>query len=243
MLLFKFLVIIQVLIFFYFFDTPKLEMKSLIWSNVMIFLIYYIGICFIFYDYKICALFSIPALSGISSLILYKKFEKTKSNIVDVISTKKEWYFLCVQALLLIIIFFSSIRYSDIFISCLSNKIVGYFTIESFNGIASWLLSLLLVLKPADLIIKNSISKFAPKLDESEKGYPNVGSLIGRLERVIILMFLSVSQYSAIGFILTAKSIARYERITKDSKFSEYYLLGTLSSVLIAIIIQKISFL
>jgi hypothetical protein len=32
------------------------------------------------------------------------------------------------------------------------------------------------------------------------------------------------------GVVLTAKSIARYDRISKDQGFAEYYLLGTLMS-------------
>lgn len=51
-----------------------------------------------------------------------------------------------------------------------------------------------------------------------------------------MLMFLSLGQYSAIGLVLTAKSIARYDRIAKDKDFAEYYLLGTLMSTLIVIV-------
>ena len=44
-------------------------------------------------------------------------------------------------------------------------------------------------------------------------------------------------QYSAVGLVLTAKSIARksiarYDRISKDQSFAEYYLLGTLLSTI-----------
>lgn len=59
--------------------------------------------------------------------------------------------------------------------------------------------------------------------------------MIGVLERCIILLMLSVGQYAAIGFVLTAKSIARYNKIGEDARFSEYYLLGTLLSTLLVI--------
>lgn len=62
------------------------------------------------------------------------------------------------------------------------------------------------------------------------------GGFIGFLERFIILIFLAINQYSAIGLVLTAKSIARYDKISKDQVFAEYYLLGTLLSALIVII-------
>ena len=45
-----------------------------------------------------------------------------------------------------------------------------------------------------------------------------------------MLMFIAMDQYAAMGLVLTAKSIARYDKITKDEKFAEYYLLGTLLS-------------
>lgn len=40
------------------------------------------------------------------------------------------------------------------------------------------------------------------------------------LERLITLLLLSVQRYAAIGLILTAKSIARYDRISKNRQFA-----------------------
>lgn len=62
------------------------------------------------------------------------------------------------------------------------------------------------------------------------------GAIIGFLERALILIFLSLTQYSAIGLILTAKSIARYDMISKSKEFAEYYLIGTLCSLLASVI-------
>lgn len=61
------------------------------------------------------------------------------------------------------------------------------------------------------------------------------GRQIDTIERMIMLFFMSGNQYAAIGFVLTAKSIARYDKITKNEKFAEYYLLGTLLSTLCVI--------
>lgn len=60
--------------------------------------------------------------------------------------------------------------------------------------------------------------------------------MIGTLERIIMVIFISIGQYSAVGLVLTAKSIARYDRISKDQAFAEYYLLGTLLSTICAVI-------
>lgn len=57
------------------------------------------------------------------------------------------------------------------------------------------------------------------------------GSFIGKKERLFVLLMFSLHQYTALGFILTAKSITRYKKI------SEYYLIGTLLSSLFVIIL------
>ncbi|MCP1101802.1 hypothetical protein M2454_001335 [Aequitasia blattaphilus] len=53
-----------------------------------------------------------------------------------------------------------------------------------------------------------------------------------------MVILISAGQYAAIGLVLTAKSIAWYDKITKDPEFSEYYLLGTLLSTLAAIVVS-----
>lgn len=62
-----------------------------------------------------------------------------------------------------------------------------------------------------------------------------IGALIGILEREIILILGIMGQYGAIGFVLTAKSLARFKQLEKQS-FAEKYLVGTLLSSLIAIV-------
>ena len=71
--------------------------------------------------------------------------------------------------------------------------------------------------------------------DSGRKGFSNAGRFVGTLERMILLMLISLKQYSAIGLVLTAKSIARYDKIAKEPEFAEYYLLGTLLSTTVAI--------
>lgn len=67
------------------------------------------------------------------------------------------------------------------------------------------------------------------------------GALIGFMERLIIVIFLSLQQYAAIGLVLTAKSIVRYDRISKDQEFSEYYLIGTLFSFIAALVLYYVT--
>ena len=108
-----------------------------------------------------------------------------------------------------------------------------------------WATALLALHKPANLFISHALITYKPdenKVEEtpSIQDDRNAGRFIGTLERAIIIVLLSLQQYSAIGLVLTAKSVARYDRITKDSTFAEYYLLGTLLSTLLVIVISRI---
>ena len=60
-------------------------------------------------------------------------------------------------------------------------------------------------------------------------------NIIGQLERMIIAILLLCGQYSAIGLVLTAKSIARFKQL-EDKTFAEQYLIGTLISLAIALV-------
>jgi hypothetical protein len=62
-----------------------------------------------------------------------------------------------------------------------------------------------------------------------------VGATIGILERILIVVFVLTGSEAAIGFVVAAKTLARF-RLLDDRDFAEYYLLGTLGSVAIAII-------
>lgn len=103
--------------------------------------------------------------------------------------------------------------------------------------VVSWLLALLLIHKPANIAIAKLLVIYKPTNTEEEKWTTNnAGRFIGTVERIIMLIFLSIGQFSAIGLVLTAKSIARYDRITKELAFAEYYLLGTLLSTLLVVL-------
>jgi len=62
----------------------------------------------------------------------------------------------------------------------------------------------------------------------------NAGLYIGWLERFLVLTALFLQSPATVGFILAAKSIARYPEL-KSVLFAEYFLIGTLLSVAIAI--------
>ena len=61
------------------------------------------------------------------------------------------------------------------------------------------------------------------------------GRYIGILERYLTVIFFLLNQYTAIAFTLTAKSIARFKELEK-ADFAEQYLIGTLVSLLLAVL-------
>jgi hypothetical protein len=69
-------------------------------------------------------------------------------------------------------------------------------------------------------------------------GLPLAGRYIGWLERFLIVTFVALDYGEAVGFLLAAKALVRYPEIQEDRKghFAEYFLVGTLTSVGLAIL-------
>ena len=83
--------------------------------------------------------------------------------------------------------------------------------------------------------IEISQQKVVDNLKEKNNDSDNIGSLIGILERVIILLLGALGLYGSIALVLTAKSLARFKQL-ENKKFAEKYLVGTLMSLIIAIL-------
>jgi hypothetical protein len=99
--------------------------------------------------------------------------------------------------------------------------------------IVIYLLSYLVTLFGGHVFTRALMKKFRP---HNASGIEGAGAVIGFLERALTLTFVLAGQYTALGLVLTAKSIARHEEL-KDRHFAEYYLIGTLSSVLFAVLV------
>ena len=73
---------------------------------------------------------------------------------------------------------------------------------------------------------------------ERPRGHPSearIGATIGVLERIIVAALTLASALDAIGLVVAAKTLARFRQLD-DREFAEYYLLGTLASISVAII-------
>ncbi|MFO7814484.1 MAG: DUF3307 domain-containing protein [Halanaerobiales bacterium] len=89
--------------------------------------------------------------------------------------------------------------------------------------------------KAATILVRKTLSKY--KSNISREG--DKGEAIGNLERLLIIIFIVFEYYSLIGLMFTAKSLIRFKEIEvkaeKNSSFVEYYLIGSFTSILIAI--------
>lgn len=98
-------------------------------------------------------------------------------------------------------------------------------------------IGLLLCMKPANVLIKSCLSSLNlyDKNNKTGSDLERAGRWIGTIERLMTVVLVMLQQYTAIGFIIAAKSILRYN----DSKTgkTEYVLIGTLLSFGIALLI------
>lgn len=102
---------------------------------------------------------------------------------------------------------------------------------------------LVIMTTPSSIVIRLILSKWTPatefKTDRIEtSSLLHAGMMIGYLERLLVFIFILNSQWAAIGFLITAKSVFRFSdlKIGQDRKLTEYILIGTLLSFGIAIV-------
>jgi len=73
-----------------------------------------------------------------------------------------------------------------------------------------------------------------PEIQEGIDELENAGLYIGWLERFLVVTAVVLRSPATVGFILAAKSIARYPEF-RSFRFAEYFLIGTLLSVSLGI--------
>jgi len=116
-----------------------------------------------------------------------------------------------------------------------SNLYVKLQAYENFKIIILYISVFSIIFEPASVLIRKLFISISPKT--YPKAYSEelkAGNIIGKLERTIIAILLLNNQFGLIGFVLTAKSIARFKQM-EDKNFAEKYLIGTLTSFLIVL--------
>lgn len=92
--------------------------------------------------------------------------------------------------------------------------------------------------KPANFFIKLMLKHYSVNMPADNASGFNAGALIGTVERWLILIFVCMQRYEALGLLIAAKSIIRYSE--KDTERTEYVLAGTLLSIFISVIMGLI---
>lgn len=96
----------------------------------------------------------------------------------------------------------------------------------------------ILVTYTAAIIMRLIMDYWKLKDDSAEDSLQLAGKYIGMIERVLVFLFVILNQWSAIGFLIAAKSILRFSDLSraKDRKLTEYIIIGTLLSIAFAIV-------
>ncbi len=139
-------------------------------------------------------------------------------------------YFILDQLLHLLILiacwYFTFIKWNDIVDAWhqINEDLVMWKTITAFIFLSA----------PAGILIGQVTKQWRDKLPEAEN-LANAGKWIGIIERAIILVFVLYSQYSAIGLLVAAKGIIRFNEKDRQEIKTEYLVIGTLMSIGLAI--------
>lgn len=98
--------------------------------------------------------------------------------------------------------------------------------------------AIVFVTYPAAIIMGVLLEGMSKKIELDHKSLPNAGKYIGMIERLFVLVFILLGRWEAIGLLITAKSVFRFNDLKErnNRKLTEYILIGTLLSFGLAII-------
>lgn len=161
-------------------------------------------------------------------------------------NNKKDlWLFVIDQILHIIVILLVWLMLINGFAKC--NLLIK--SIASNYPILIKLLGYLIVIFPTTYFIKFLTLQWSNEVSFENNSLQNAGKWIGILERIMVVTFMFINQYAAIGFLVTAKSILRLidkpennsnenDKQFSSRKHTEYVLIGTFLSFGIAIIVS-----
>jgi ABC-type phosphate transport system permease subunit len=112
-------------------------------------------------------------------------------------------------------------------------------SLEAYSSISSIIFGWLLATLVAGAVIERLVQPFTKELadimsKEETRSLKNAGRWIGLLERTLVYGALCAGRPDAVVIVVTIKSIARFPQF-KTEAFAEYYLVGTLLSLLAAL--------
>ncbi|MDR5590169.1 DUF3307 domain-containing protein [Christiangramia sp. SM2212] len=116
--------------------------------------------------------------------------------------------------------------------------------------VLAYLIGFLIIMFPTGFLIGKATKRWQNEVEDDLKknSLDAAGRYIGIFERVLVLTFILTGNFSAIGFLIAAKSILRFsdKSETGARKQTEYVLIGTLMSftitILVGFLIRHIAF-
>ncbi|MGI1691566.1 DUF3307 domain-containing protein [Thermoanaerobacter uzonensis] len=202
----------------YLFQTDSIVLKKrkgLIEGFAKHFLIVFVLNLFLLPFFKFKAILPLTLLSFVHVIIDYLKYKITKTDNV--------YSFIVDQILHFLTIYFISLKLVDGF--C-------FLPPEIYSKTFAVLCVYIYVIFGGAIFIKYVL--LSPNIHVSKVEITSSGKIIGMLERTLMVTLIAVNQMAAASFVIAAKSIARYKEL--DNKdFAEYYLIGTMLSMLIAL--------
>jgi len=162
----------------------------------------------------------------VSISVVHSIIDFFKSTIDSTLNVKWSWFiFLADQALHLLSIFaLLSLFYPMKSIGLLDQL----FSLTVGINWLKFFVFLILITAGGSYFTASLCKRFTAKLDQQDS-LENAGQYIGILERIIIAASILIGRFEIIGFLIAAKSIIRHNE-TKEKAFTEYYLIGTLTS-------------
>ncbi|WP_150451990.1 DUF3307 domain-containing protein [Arenibacter lacus] len=91
---------------------------------------------------------------------------------------------------------------------------------------------------PSSIIMAQLLEGMSDRISLDHKSLPNAGKYIGIIERLFVLGFIVMGRWEAIGLLIAAKSVFRFNDLKEGNsrKLTEYILIGTLMSFGLAMI-------
>ncbi len=143
------------------------------------------------------------------------------------------FYFMADQGLHLIILALCWIFFAkpDLNIQILNNI---------YHDPALWLYvcAVLFLSAPAGILVEFMTTRWRMQLSRLKSGSTSLekaGMLIGIIERLLIFFLVIIGKFEAVGLLIAAKSLLRFNEKDRPEEKTEYLLVGTLISVALAL--------
>ncbi|PVZ72156.1 DUF3307 domain-containing protein [Pelagibaculum spongiae] len=188
-----------------------------------------------FFAALICLSYSKPFL--IVALVIF--LSHAAIDLIKTLLPKSLLFFVIDQIAHLAILFTIWLALTDQF------HLISDISQETLYPLTIYMLTFGLSLKPASIVISLFLSPYTHTATEeqSSQGIREAGKMIGYIERSLIIIFILAGSIASIGFLIAAKSIFRFGDLTQNNEVrkTEYVLLGTLSSVIISIVLGYVA--